>query len=259
MAVVLRSEKEIERIKAAGRIVGKILRRLEEQATVGRTTAELAAVSDEMIAEAGAVALFAGVKNPQASFEFPSSICASVNEELVHGIPGDRKLQSGDIVSIDCGVKLNGYCGDAAVTFMIGEVPERIRQLVRVTSELLEMAVEQAKPGRLWSEIAGCMQEHAEGNGFGVVRDYVGHGIGRKMWEDPKLPNFVSRELLQNDITLRKGMVLAVEPMVNMGTYKVRVLEDGWTVVTADNQPAAHFEHTIVITEDGAEPLTVPD
>ena len=225
----------------------------------GATTAQLAQISDRIIEEAHGVALFKGVKNPHAAFDFPASICASVNEQLVHGIPNDRELCSGDILSIDCGVKLNGYCGDAATTVIIGDVEPRERQLVQVTAEVLDIALAQARPGRRWSEIAGLMQRYAEKAGFAVVRDYVGHGIGRKMHEDPKLPNFVSRELLENDLLLRKGMVLAVEPMVNMGSHKVRVDKDGWTVVTCDSLPAAHFEATMAITDDGAESLTTPD
>ena len=256
MAVAIRTEREVEKIREAGEIVAQILKLLQEAAQVGVTTAHLAEIADDVIAQAGAVALFKGVKNPTAKFDFPASICASINEQVVHGIPGSRKLTAGDIISIDCGVKLKGYCGDAATTIMIGQPLPEVQRLTRVTRELLDIAVAQARPGRLWSEIARCMQTHAEQAGFGVVRDYVGHGIGRKMHEDPKLPNFVSRELLQNDILLRKGMILAVEPMVTMGSYKVKVLSDGWTVITADGKPAAHFEHTLAITQNGAEVLT---
>jgi len=256
MAVAIRTNREIELIRAAGSVVGRILQKLREVAKAGVSTAELAQVSDGMIAEAGGIALFKGVSMPSARFDYPASICASVNEEVVHGIPGERRLGDGDIISIDCGVKLGGYCGDAATTIMVGECSGQVQQLVRVTEEVLDIAVEQIRPGRYWSEIAARMQKHAEGAGLGVVREYVGHGIGRSMHEEPKLPNFVSRELLENDLLLRKGMVLAVEPMVNMGTWRVRVLADGWTVVTADGQPAAHFEHTIAVTDSGAEVLT---
>jgi len=256
MTVAIRSQREIDRIREAGSIVARVLRQLAIEAVPGVTTGYLAQVSDSIIEEAGAIALFKGVPNPAARFDFPASICASINEEVVHGIPGDRVLQNGDILSIDCGAKLNGYCGDAAVTLIIGTVGERVQQLVQKTREVLEIAVSQAGPGKLWSDVARLMQDHAESAGFGVVRDYVGHGIGRKMHEDPKVPNFVSRELLQHDLRLRQGMVLAVEPMVNMGTWRVKVLPDGWTVVTADTQPSAHFEHTIAITDDGAEILT---
>lgn len=259
MAVALRSKNEIDLIRAAGRIVASVLSRMSEAAVAGISTGELARISDEMIEEAGGIPLFKGVKNPQAKFDFPASICASVNEEVVHGLPGKRKLIRGDIISVDCGVKLNGYCGDSATTIMVGEVPEETQKLLQVTEEVLNIAIDNAKAGRKWSEVAQLMQGHAEKAGFGVVREYVGHGIGRKMHEDPKVPNFVSDELLQRDLILRKGMVLAVEPMLNMGTHETRVLSDGWTVVTADLKPAAHFEHTIAITDNGAEVLTYPE
>ncbi len=259
MAVAIRSKNEIELIRAAGKIVARILKQLQEDVTVGTTTGQLARISDEIISQAGAVALFKGVPNPQAGEDFPASICTSINEQVVHGIPGERKLCSGDVVSIDCGVKLNGYCGDSAVTVMVGQVALEVRKLVQVTRETLEIAVNEARPGRYWSEVARMMQEHAEGAGFSVVREYVGHGIGRKMHEDPKLPNFVSRELLKNDLLLRKGMILAIEPMINLGTCHTQVLHDGWTVVTADGKPSAHFEHTVAITDGGAEVLTSLD
>jgi len=259
MAVAIRSKNEIELIRAAGKIVARILKQLQEDVTVGMTTGQLARISDEIISQAGAVALFKGVPNPQAGEDFPASICTSINEQVVHGIPGERKLCSGDVVSIDCGVKLNGYCGDSAVTVMVGQVALEVRKLVQVTRETLEIAVNEARPGRYWSEVARMMQEHAEGAGFSVVREYVGHGIGRKMHEDPKLPNFVSRELLENDLLLRKGMILAIEPMINLGTCHTQVLHDGWTVVTADGKPSAHFEHTVAITDGGAEVLTSLD
>ena len=257
MAVAIRTNNEIELIRAAGSVVGRILKKLREFADVGVTTAQLAEISDQMIADAGGIALFKGVKNPAANFDFPASICTSINEQVVHGIPDSRKLENGDIISIDCGVKLKGYCGDAAITVTIGEVEPEVLRLVDVTRQVLGIAIENAKTGIYWSQVARLMQDHAEKAGYGVVRDYVGHGIGRKMHEDPKLPNFVSNELLRNDFRLRKGMILAVEPMVNLGTWKVKVLDDGWTIVTSDLKPAAHFEHTIAITENGADVLTI--
>lgn len=256
MAVAIRSKREIERIRNAGQIVARVLDQIGREATAGMTTMDLACISDRIIAEAGGKALFKGVPNPQADFDFPSSICASVNDEVVHGIPGDRELIDGDIISVDCGVKINSYCGDSAVTLMIGSVDPKIKELLKVTQEVLAIAINQAKPGVYWSEIARQMQDYAEDRGYGVVKDYVGHGIGRQLHEDPKLPNYVSRELLNSDLLLRKGMVLAVEPMVNMGSEDTEVLDDGWTVVTADRKPSAHFEHTIAITDNGAEILT---
>jgi methionyl aminopeptidase len=256
MAIAIRTEREIELLRKAGRLVARILKKISEEAVAGTTTAELAHISDAMIEQAGAKTLFRGVTNPQASFAFPASICASINEQLVHGIPGGRTLKDGDIISIDCGAKLQGYCGDAAITIIIGETTPDVKALVQATRQMLDIAIEKTKPGVYWSEVAGAMQARAESAGFFVVRDYVGHGIGRQMHEDPKLPNFVSSELLKNDVLLRKGMILAVEPMVNMGTHKVKVLDDGWTVVTADHRPCAHFEHTLAITDDGVEIMT---
>ena len=259
MAIAIRSTREIERLRRAGRIVGCVLARLKNKAVAGVTTRQLAEISDEIIAENGAIPLFKGVKNPAAEIDFPSSICVSINEQVVHGMPGDRELQPGDIVSVDCGTKIGGFCGDAAVTLMVGPVEPEVERLVRVTQEVLGIAIAESHSGVYWSKVAGLMQAHAEKEGFGVVRDYVGHGIGRQMWEDPKVPNFVSDELLRNDVMLRKGMVLAVEPMLNMGTHRVKVLDDGWTVVTSDGKPSAHFEHTIAITENGVDVLTAVD
>ena len=258
MAVAIRSERELELLRNAGRIVGRILQRLQREAQLGVTTGELARISDEMITQAGAVALFKGVSNPQAKVVFPASICTSINQQVVHGIPGDRQLRSGDLLSVDCGVKLRGYCGDAAVTIAVGQVDAESQRLLDVTRDVLALATAEIKPGRYWSEVAAKMQKYVEDAGFSVVREYVGHGIGRRMHEDPKLPNFVSQELLDNDLLVRDGMVLAVEPMVNVGTHRVRVLEDGWAVVTADGKPSGHFEHTIAVTQDGARVLTDP-
>ncbi len=258
MAIVIKTEREIAKMREAGRIVGNVLQKFREIVKPGMTTAQLAAISDQMIEESGAIALFKGVPNPGYP-DFPSSICASVNEEVVHGIPGNRVLQEGDIISIDCGTKLRGYCGDAAVTIPVGKITAENRRLLDITSGVLNIAIKMSAPGRKWSDIAAQMQQFAENAGFGVVRDYVGHGIGRNMHEDPKVPNFVSKELLNNDLVLRKGMVLAVEPMVNAGTWKCRTLNDGWTVVTGDGKPSAHFEHTIAITAGGCEVLTLSD
>lgn len=256
MAVTIRSEKEIELIRAAGTVVARVLKKLIEEALPGVTTARLAEISDQLIEESGGIPLFKGVKNPAAKFDFPASICTSINEQVVHGIPGETELRSGDLISIDCGVKLRGYCGDAATTAIVGKAQRQVEKLVSVTREVLDIAIEQSRPGRAWSEVAALMQGHAETAGFGVVREYVGHGIGRKMHEDPKVPNFVGRDLLRDDWVLRKGMVLAVEPMINMGTHRVRLGHDGWAVITADSKPSAHFEHTIAITDNGAEVLT---
>ncbi len=221
------------------------------------TTAHLDSVALQMTAEAGAEALFKGVRSPQARKPFPGAICASLNEEVVHGIPSETtSLKEGDILSIDFGVRLNGYCGDSALTVAIGRISEANQRLMDATREALEIAISMARPGVKWSQIAAKMQKHAESAGFSVVRDFVGHGIGTRMHEDPKVPNFVSRDLLDDDILLTEGMVLAVEPMINAGGYGVRTLGNGWTVVTKDGKCSAHFEHTIAIVKGGCRVLT---
>jgi methionyl aminopeptidase len=193
-----------------------------------------------------------------ARIPFPGAICASVNEQVVHGIPSeDTKLKNGDILSIDFGVRLNGYCADAAVTIAIGGISEDRRKLMDVTKRVLDIAIEKSEPDVRWSQVAVEMQRYAESTGFSVVKDFVGHGIGKKMHEEPRVPNFVSHELMTNDIVLAEGMVLAVEPMINAGSSAVRTLKNGWTIVTRDGKSSAHFEHTIVILEKGCEVLTI--
>ena len=258
MAITLRSRREIELIKKAGKVVAEVLLKLKQSAVAGISTAELNRMAEEMTVNAGAEALFKGVKNPYGYKPFPAAICTSINQQVVHGIPSDKvKLQDGDILSIDFGVKAAGYCGDAALTVAIGNIDPKKQQLMDVTSQMLDIAVKYSKPGEKWSRIAKIMQNTAESAGFSVVTDFVGHGIGTQMHEDPKVPNFVSRELLKNDIILQEGIILAVEPMVNMGTSEVITLKDGWTVVTKDGRPSAHFEHTIAIVNNGCEVLTV--
>jgi methionyl aminopeptidase len=257
MAITLRSRREIELMRQAGVVVADVLSELQKIAAPGVTTAHLDGVALRMTAETGAEALFKGVRSPQAKRPFPGAICASVNSEVVHGIPSETPpLKDGDILSIDFGVRLNGYCGDAAVTVPIGTISEANRRLVDTTRAVLEIAISMARPGVRWSQVAARMQDHAEAAGFSVVRDFVGHGIGTRMHEDPKVPNFVSEELLADDIMLTEGMILAVEPMINAGGYAVRTLNNGWTVVTKDGKCSAHFEHTIAIVKGGCEVLT---
>jgi methionyl aminopeptidase len=258
MAITLRSRREIELMRKAGAIVADVLLKLKEIAEPGITTAKLDSVALQMAADAGAEVLFKGVRTPLSGIPFPGAICASINEQVVHGIPSENtKLKYGDILSIDFGVRLDGYCGDAAVTVAIGEITEDKRRLMDVTKRVLDIAIERSAPAVRWSQIAGEMQQYAESAGFSVVKDFVGHGIGKKMHEEPKVPNFVSRELLEDDIVLAEGMVLAVEPMINTGSSAVRTLRNGWTVVTRDKKCSAHFEHTIAITKNGCEILTV--
>jgi len=258
MAITLRSRREIELMRKAGAVVADVLLKLKEIAEPGMTTAWLDSVALQMTADAGAEALFKGVRSPVAKIPFPGAICASINEQVVHGIPSeDTKVKNGDILSIDFGVRLNGYCADAAVTIAIGEISENRRKLMDVTKRVLNIAIEKSAPAVRWSQVAAEMQRYAESAGFSVVKDFVGHGIGRKMHEEPRVPNFVSDELLTNDIILAEGMVLAVEPMINAGTSAVKTLKNGWTVVTRDGKSSAHFEHTIVILKNGCEVLTI--
>ncbi len=254
MAFKLKSRREIELMRAAGRAVNEVLQSLEAMAAPGVTTGELDAEAERMCLAFGAECLFKGV--PGAGGPFPGNICCSINEQVVHGIPGSRRIADGDLVSIDFGVRLHGYCGDAATTLLIGQVDPKARRLADVTQQALRTAIEVSRPGRRWSRVAAAMQKCVEKAGFSVVRQFVGHGIGTEMHEDPKVPNFVSKSLRRNDIVLREGLVLAVEPMVNMGSPGVRVEEDGWTVVTEDGLPSAHFEHMLAITADGVDVLS---
>jgi methionyl aminopeptidase len=258
MAIALRSRREIELIRRAGAVVADVLSKLKEIAEPGVTTGRLNNVASQITADAGAEALFKGVRSPLSRVPFPACVCTSVNEQVVHGIPSETVvLRDGDILSIDFGAKLDGYCADAAVTIAIGKVSENKRELIDVTKHVLDMAIEKSAPAVEWSRIAAEMQNYVESAGFSIVKDFVGHGIGKKMHEEPRVPNFVSDELLTCDIILTEGMVLAVEPMINAGTGDVRTRKDGWTVVTRDGKCSAHFEHTIAIVKNGCEVLTV--
>lgn len=243
-------------MRAAGRVVRAVLEHTRSILKPGVTTRFIDEQAYGVFTGLGAKGLFKNYPTYQPGQGFPGHTCISVNEEVVHGIAGERVIQDGDIVSVDCGVMLDGWCGDAAETFMVGNVRPPARKLCEVTRHVLDIAIQNIRPGRRWSQIARLMQSYAEECGLGVVRDFVGHGIGQKMHEEPKVPNYVSRELLRNDIVLREGLVIAVEPMCNLGSHEVITLPDGWTVLTADRQPSAHFEHTIAVTATGAEPLT---
>ena len=258
MAITLRSRREIELLGRAGAIVACVLLELQAAAEPGISTGRLDRIAEEITLSAGAEALFKGVKNPLARRPFPGTICASLNEQVVHGIPSEGAvLKDGDVLSIDYGVRLNGYCGDAAVSIGIGSISADKQKLIDVTRGVLDIAIEKSAPAVKWSHVAAAMQNYAESAGFSVVTDFVGHGIGTRMHEEPRVPNFVSEELLANDIILQEGMVLAVEPMINAGSRAVETLKDGWTVVTKDKKCSAHFEHTIVIVKDGCKVLTV--
>lgn len=243
-------------MRAAGRIVQKVHQRCREICKPGITTREIDEAAYELFTSLGATGLFKNYPTYRKGEGFPSNLCISVNEVVVHGIADDRKIEDGDIVGIDCGVKYDGWCGDAATTILVGNVAPEVRKLCEVTEHILRLAIENIRPGRRWSQVARLMQNYAESHGYGVVRDFVGHGIGQQMHEDPKVPNYVSRHLLQNDFELREGLVLAIEPMCNLGTAQVVTLDDGWTVVTADHKPSCHYEHTVAVTADGADVLT---
>jgi methionyl aminopeptidase len=257
MAIKLRSPREIELLRRAGAVVAEVLLKLQEVVRPGINTADLDRLACEITTDAGADALFKGVVSPYAKQPFPGAVCTSINEQVVHGIPSKKvKVRDGDILSVDYGAKLGGYCGDAAVSIGVGTVSDQRQKLLDVTRRLLDIAIERSSPGVKWSEIAGEMEKSAKLGGFSVVTDFVGHGIGTQMHEDPKVPNFVNNELLRNDIILQEGMILAVEPMVNEGSGAVKVLHDGWTVVTKDGRCSAHFEHTLAIVNSGCEVLT---
>lgn len=246
--IILKNEIEIDLMRKAGRIVGETLNLLGEKVRPGITTAELDKIAEEFITKHGAKPSFKGL------YGFPASLCISVNEQVVHGIPGKYKLKDGDIVSVDCGVLLNGFHGDAARTFAVGNVTEEVKKLISVTEECFFKGIEKAVVGNRLTDISHEIQQYVEANGFSVVRDYVGHGIGRKVHEDPEVPNFGRPG---RGPKLMSGMVLAIEPMVNIGSYHVETLDDDWTVVTADRKYSAHYENTVAILPDGPEILTL--
>jgi len=245
--IVLKSERELESMRKAGQILAQALAELEKAITPGITLKELDLIAEKAIVKRGAKPAFKGL------YDFPATICASVNEEVVHGIPGNRKLKEGDILGVDIGSLIDGHYGDMAKTFPVGKVSEEAEKLIRVTEESLYEGIKFAQEGNRLSDISHAVQVYVEKHGFSVVRDFVGHGIGAKMHEPPQVPNFGKSGMGPR---LRVGMTLAIEPMVNVGTYEVLTKEDGWTVVTRDKSLSAHFEHTVAITPAGPEILT---
>jgi methionyl aminopeptidase len=246
--IVCRSAAELEKMRAAGRLVGEVLTELTARVAPGVTTAELDELAETRIVRAGATPAFKGYHG------YPATICASINEEVIHGIPsGRRRLNEGDVISIDVGASLDGYYGDSAVTLAVGAVSEEAARLLRVTEESLYKAIAAVKPGGRISDIGHAVQKHVEAYGFSVVREFVGHGIGQRMHEEPQIPNYGEPG---RGPRLTEGMVLAIEPMVNAGKAAVKVLGDGWTAVTRDGSLSAHFEHTVAVTADGAWILT---
>ncbi len=238
--ITIKSAQDIERMHAAGRVVEETLLLLEQSVRVGITTAELDRIADSFIRSKGAYPTFLNYNG------YPKSVCISVNDEVVHGIPGKRKLKDGDIVSCDVGATLDGFVGDAARTFLIGNVPQETQDLVRVTRECFFEGLKFCRVGYRISDISKAIQKHAESHGYGVVRELVGHGVGRVLHEDPEVPNFYSPRARQR---LEAGMTIAIEPMINLGTAKVWQLDDGWTVTTQDGKPSAHYENSVAITD----------
>jgi len=248
--VILKSREEIEKMRAANRIVADILRELKGIVKPGVRTIELDRYADEQARKRGARPAFKGYRG------YTHSLCTSVNDVVVHGIPSERVLEEGDILSLDFGIYYQGYYGDAALTVPVNGVSETAQRLMQVTEESLYRGIEQARAGNRLGDISAAVQECVEAAGFSVVRDFVGHGIGKSLHEDPQIPNYGVRG---KGVELKPGMVLAIEPMVNEGTYEVRVMSDGWTVRTADGKLSAHFEHSVVITENGPVILSQSD
>ena len=246
--IIIKNHNEITLMKKAGRIVGETLLLLEKEVKPGVTTADLDRMAEEFITKHGAKPSFKGL------YGFPSSLCISVNEQVIHGFPGAYVLKEGDIVSIDCGAFFDGFHGDAARTFPVGNISVDAQKLIDITKESFFQGIKFAKEGNKLTDISYGIQSYVEAAGFSVVRDFVGHGIGRKVHEDPNVPNFGKSG---RGPKLLEGMVLAIEPMVNAGTHKVKTLKDGWTVVTADSSLSAHYENTVAILSDGPEILTL--
>jgi methionyl aminopeptidase len=245
--VILKSPAEIEKIARACAIVIKVLHEMEEKIHSGVTTLELDTFAEGLIRKEGGKPAFKGYRG------YPATLCTSLNDEVVHGIPAPRKLREGDILSIDCGVLLDGYFGDAARTYPVGKISEDAQKLIQTTRDCLDIAIEQMKVGNRLYDISWAVQDCAESQGFSVVRDFVGHGIGQNLHEEPPVPNFGKKD---TGMKLEPGLILAIEPMINMGTSEVRLLSDGWTAVTRDGKLSAHFEDTIVVTEGEPRVLT---
>jgi methionyl aminopeptidase len=252
----LKSEREIGLMREAGRIVAEALRLCRAMAKPGVRTLEIDQAVAALFARHGVTPLFKGYPG---RVPFPAVTCISLNEQVVHGIPGQRVIRDGDLVKIDTACKLNGWCADAAVTLIVGNVRPEWRRLVEVGEQVLNIAIQEMGRRKWWSEVAARIQQHAEGAGFTLVQQYVGHGIGRIMHENPQVPNFVSREFRKHDFRLEEGLVLAVEPMLNMGRPETYTLRDHWTVVTRDGLPSVHMEHTLAITRNGVVVVTADE
>lgn len=255
--IVRKTPAELEKMRCSGLLVWRILQKLKEMVLEGISTMDLEVAAEKMIADAGAKPAFKGYFVPAAGEAYKFVLCTSVNDEIVHGMPNvKRVLKKGDIVSIDTGVKLDGYYGDSAITVPVGEVNEETQKLLEVTRESLELAIGQIRSGNRLFEVCGAVEQHVTSNGFSIVREYVGHGIGTQLHEEPQVPNYVDRK--NENPRLKEGMVLAVEPMVNAGRPEAVVLKDRWTAVTKDGRNSAHFEHCVAVTEKGPWVLTRP-
>lgn len=251
--IIAKSQKELDKMRAVGELIADVRETLRAMVKPGVTTLELNAAAEKMMRDAGAIPTFIGYK-PHGMVPFPFAICASANEQIVHGFSDDQPLAEGDIISLDMACTLDGFVGDTAITVPVGEVDDELRQLIRVTEECLALGIEQCRPNKRIGDIGAAIQAHAEKFGYGIVRDYTGHGIGRSMHEAPQIPNYGRAGTKER---IRAGYCFAIEPMLNIGTHETRTLEDKWTVVTRDGKPSAHAEHTIAVTAEGPEILTL--
>lgn len=250
--VYLKTDDEVELLREANLLVGKTLAELAKVIEPGITTKQLDKIAETFIRDHGAEPTFLGFPNPYGG-PFPASICTSVNHQVVHGIPNDTPLLEGDIVSVDCGTLLYGYCGDSCYTFIVGDTTDEIKHLLQTTKESLYKGIEQAVVGHRLGDISYAIQTHCENQGYGVVREFVGHGIGKKMHEDPQVPNFGKRG---NGMLLKNGLCIAIEPMITMGAKEIYMQEDRWGIITRDKKPAAHFEHTVCVRKGKADILS---
>lgn len=255
--IIRKTDLELLKMRQSGLLVYEIIKTCAGMVAEGVSTWDLEVVAEKMIQDAGAISAFKGYFVPTAGSKYPAVLCTSVNDEIVHGIPSRKRvLKSGDVVTVDTGVQLNGYFADSAVTVAVGEVKPEVAELLDVTRTALELGIEQARPGNRLFDISAAIERHITAKGFAIVREYVGHGIGTRLHEDPQVPNYVDRR--NENPRLKPGMVLAIEPMVNVGQAESRVLSDKWTAVTKDGSYSAHFEHTVAITENGPWVLTRP-
>jgi methionyl aminopeptidase len=255
--IVRKSPAELEKMRRSGLLVHSILQKLAGMVQIGVSTLDLEVEAEKMMNDAGAKPAFKGYYTPSAGTKFPFVLCTSVNNEIIHGMPSaKRTLKSGDILSIDTGVSLNGYYADSAITVPVGEVNESAKNLLKITQEALEMAIEKVRSGNRLFDICGTVEQHVTSNGFSIVREFVGHGIGTSLHEEPQVPNYIDRK--NENPRLKEGMVLAIEPMVNAGKGESKVLSDRWTAVTVDGSYSAHFEHTVAVTSNGPWVLTRP-